>query len=185
MNLPLSRRSKTTMAGGCIDDHDRPPDPPKMRRLAYLTPVRMVRRVIATSISLLFGFCSGMLTSDAGGSKSRASAALLIMALTLGGLGLLIGLVFGWFDERRAAITVAVASLGAYYSGTRVSSGFHSALADVLVLIVSSVPLACGGLLGYGLAALISPARPSHNEPAAPADVGHHQGARRPRHLRR
>ena len=140
-----------------------------MRRLANLTPVRMVQRVIATSISLLFGFCSGMLTADAGGSKSRAPAALLIMALTLGGLGLLIGLVFGWFDERRAAFTVAAASLGSYYAGTWLSSAFHSFLGDVLVLIVSSVPLACGRLLGYGLAALISPAHPSHKGPAAPA----------------
>jgi hypothetical protein len=121
----------------------------------------MVRRVIATSISLLFGYCSGMLTSNAGGSKSRAPAALLITVLTLGGLGLLIGLGFGWFDERRAAITVAVASLGAYYAGTWVSSRFHSVLGDVLVLIVSAVPLVCGGLFGYGLTALISPAHPS------------------------
>jgi hypothetical protein len=117
----------------------------------------MVQRVIATSISLLFGFCSGMLTADAGGSNSRAPAAVLIMALTLGGVGLLIGLVFGWFDELAAAIVVGAGILASYYAGTWVDSSFHSTGGDALFMTVSSIPLVCGGAIGFVLGLLHSP----------------------------
>jgi hypothetical protein len=111
--------------------------------------VQLISRASAGVVAVLFGLLTGWYSAGAGGSISRAPAAISVMAVGLGGAGLLIGLLLGGQNDGRGRAVALVLLLASYYAGLWMISPFHSLAGDLLVLIISSVPPCLGAMVGF------------------------------------
>lgn len=105
------------------------------------------------------GLPVGWLSAGAGGSVQRAPAAVLVMALGLGGAGLLIGLVSGYGNHGRWFVS-ALVLLAGFYAGTWLNSPHHSPAGDALVLAISAIPACVGAGLGSAVGQHLATRRP-------------------------
>ncbi|MFI9638843.1 hypothetical protein ACIG87_02070 [Micromonospora sp. NPDC051925] len=104
---------------------------------------------LAGGVTVVLGVLSGWATGSAGGSLQDAPAAVLSMAAGLGSSGLVVGALAG--AGKQSTWWAPPVLLAAFYTGTWLSSPFHSPAGDTVVLVVAAVPTSIGTALGVAI----------------------------------
>jgi hypothetical protein len=112
-------------------------------------------------VMCVLGFGSGAVTALVGGSMSRAPHALVAMAVAMGVIGIVIGVIYGRRNECGSAWATGAVVLTSYYVAMWVYSSAHSLIGDAVFLVVSSLPLGTTAMISFIVALDVASARKS------------------------
>ncbi|GAB3808115.1 hypothetical protein GCM10027605_39860 [Micromonospora zhanjiangensis] len=123
--------------------------------------MRLDNRWPVGGLAVGLGLLSGWVTASAGGSVGQAPMAVLVMAVGLGGAGLVVGALTG--RRKQATWWAALALLGSFYVGTWLNSPYHSPVGDAVVLVLAAIPTSSGTALGFAVGRYLATRRvPTH-----------------------